>query len=168
EFYDYLTSKKAPKLDKLQYAVVGLGDSSYEFFCQTGKDFDAALSKLGATAFIDRIDCDVDYESPVAAWQSQALNKVAELFKENSVGTQSAVVQLPVSASQSQYTKQSPYTATLLTNQKITGRDSTKDVRHIEIDLEESGITYQPGDALGVWYKNDLQLVDSILAITSI
>ncbi|MEZ9466511.1 assimilatory sulfite reductase (NADPH) flavoprotein subunit [Vibrio breoganii] len=168
EFYDYLTSKKAPKLDKLQYAVVGLGDSSYEFFCQTGKDFDAALSKLGATAFLDRIDCDVDYESPVAAWQSQALNKVAELFKENSVGTQSAVVQLPVSASQSQYTKQSPYTATLLTNQKITGRDSTKDVRHIEIDLEESGITYQPGDALGVWYKNDLQLVDSILAIASI
>ncbi|CAM4039339.1 assimilatory sulfite reductase (NADPH) flavoprotein subunit [Vibrio neonatus] len=164
EFYDYLNSKKAPKLDKLQYAVVGLGDSSYEFFCQTGKDFDAALSKLGATPFLERIDCDVDYESPVANWQSQALSTIGELFKESNVEVSNGVVQLPLSNSASEYTKQSPYTATLLTNQKITGRDSTKDVRHIEIDLEESGITYQPGDALGVWYKNDAQLVDSIIA----
>ncbi|CAM3109905.1 assimilatory sulfite reductase (NADPH) flavoprotein subunit [Vibrio rarus] len=168
EFYDYLNSKKAPKLDHLQYAVVGLGDSSYEFFCQTGKDFDAALSKLGARAFIDRIDCDLDYDTSVTQWQSTALNKIAEFFKESTTEATSAVVPLSVSSSGAQYSKQSPYTATLLTNQKITGRDSTKDVRHIEIDLEESGITYQPGDALGVWYKNDQQLVDSILATTSI
>ncbi|OBT16367.1 sulfite reductase [NADPH] flavoprotein, alpha-component [Vibrio sp. UCD-FRSSP16_10] len=167
EFYDYLNSKKAPKLDKLQYAVIGLGDSSYEFFCQTGKDFDAALSKLGATPFIDRIDCDLDYEAPVAQWQTQALDTISELFK-SSTSTAGEVVSLPTSTTGSQYSKQSPYTASLLTNQKITGRDSTKDVRHIEIDLEESGITYQPGDALGVWYKNDEQLVDAILATAAI
>ena len=65
-------------------------------------------------------------------------------------------MQLPVgqaSVSHSQYTKQNPYTATLLTQPKITGRDSGKDVRHIEIDLEGSGLTYQPGDALGVWWR---------------
>ncbi|WP_375751549.1 assimilatory sulfite reductase (NADPH) flavoprotein subunit [Vibrio sp. HN007] len=162
ELHEFLQSKKAPKLDNLKYGVIGLGDSSYEFFCQTGKDFDEYLSKLGAKSFIDRIDCDVDYEDPTADWIKQALNTAKE---ELAAPTNAEVVQLPVAqAAHSQYTKQNPYTATLLTSQKITGRDSGKDVRHIEIDLEDSGLTYQPGDALGVWYENSNELADQILA----
>ncbi len=164
ELHEFLQSKKAPKLPNLQYGVIGLGDSSYEFFCQTGKDFDEYLSKLGATSFIDRIDCDVDYEAPAAEWRANALAKVKEAL---SAGNEAEVVQLPVgqaAAGHSQYTKQNPYTATLLTSQKITGRDSGKDVRHIEIDLDESGITYQPGDALGVWFENSSDLANAILA----
>ncbi|MBD1557659.1 assimilatory sulfite reductase (NADPH) flavoprotein subunit [Vibrio sp. S9_S30] len=165
ELHEFLQSKKAPKLPNLQYAVIGLGDSSYEFFCQTAKDFDEYLSKLGATSFIDRLDCDVDYEAPAAAWRKAALEKAKDML---SVGNEAEVVQLhagnQLATAHSQYTKQKPYTATLLTSQKITGRDSGKDVRHIEIDLGESGITYQPGDALGVWYENSAELVDAILA----
>ncbi|MGY3570866.1 assimilatory sulfite reductase (NADPH) flavoprotein subunit [Vibrio paucivorans] len=164
ELHEFLQSKKAPKLPNLKYGVIGLGDSSYEFFCQTGKDFDSYLAKLGATSFIDRIDCDVDYEAPASEWRSKALDLVQE---ELASGSEAEVVQLPVgqaAAGHSQYTKQNPYTATLLTSQKITGRDSGKDVRHIEIDLEESGITYQPGDALGVWYENSSDLANEILA----
>jgi sulfite reductase (NADPH) flavoprotein alpha-component len=159
--HEFLQSKKAPKLDGLQYGVIALGDSSYEFYCQTGKDFDSYLSKLGATAFMERLDCDVDYEESAAEWSSNALAIVKEALSSTELAD---VVQLPVTqVGHSQYTKQNPYTATLLTNQKITGRDSGKDVRHIEIDLEESGITYQPGDALGVWFENSADLVDSIL-----
>ncbi|GLQ74437.1 assimilatory sulfite reductase (NADPH) flavoprotein subunit [Vibrio penaeicida] len=165
ELHEFLQSKKAPKLPNLQYAVIGLGDSSYEFFCQTAKDFDEYLSKLGATSFIDRLDCDVDYEAPAAEWRKAALEKAKNML---SAGNEAEVVQLHAggqpAAAHSQYTKQKPYTATLLTSQKITGRDSGKDVRHIEIDLDESGITYQPGDALGVWYENSAELVDAILA----
>lgn len=165
ELHEFLQSKKAPKLPNLQYAVIGLGDSSYEFFCQTAKDFDEYLSKLGATSFIDRLDCDVDYEAPAAEWRKAALEKAKDML---SAGNEAEVVQLHAggqpAAAHSQYTKQKPYTATLLTSQKITGRDSGKDVRHIEIDLDESGITYQPGDALGVWYENSAELVDAILA----
>ena len=142
--------------------LLRLGDSSYEFFCQTGKDFDSYLSKLGATAFLDRLDCDVDYEAQATEWRKQALEKV----KETLVTTDAEVVQLPVGQAarvESQWNKQNPYTATLLTSQKITGRDSGKDVRHIEIDLDGSGITYQPGDALGVWYENGSDLVSAIL-----
>ncbi|SHO55152.1 assimilatory sulfite reductase (NADPH) flavoprotein subunit [Vibrio quintilis] len=162
ELHEFLQSKKAPKLPNLQYGVIGLGDSSYEFFCQTGKDFDAFLSKQGATPFMERVDCDVDYESPAAEWRGKALEFLQESLSE----TQAEVVVLPVgqaAASPSQYSKQNPYTATLLTNQKITGRDSGKDVRHIEIDLEDSGISYQPGDALGVWYQNSSGLANQIL-----
>ncbi|MFV0488678.1 MAG: assimilatory sulfite reductase (NADPH) flavoprotein subunit [Vibrio fluvialis] len=163
ELHEFLQSKKAPKLPNLQYGVIGLGDSSYEFFCQTGKDFDAFLEKLGAKRFIDRVDCDVDYDAPAAEWRAKALDSV----KEALAGSQAEVVQLPVgqaTTAHSQYNKQNPYTATLLTSQKITGRDSGKDVRHIEIDLADSGLTYQPGDALGVWYENSAELANAVLA----
>ena len=65
----------------------------------------------------------------------------------------------------SPYTKEAPLTATLSVNQKITGRNSEKDVRHIEIDLGDSGLRYQPGDALGVWYQNDPQLVKELVEL---
>lgn len=165
ELHEFLQSKKAPKLDNLKYGVIGLGDSSYEFFCQTGKDFDAYLAKKGATPFIERIDLDVDYEASAVEWRKQALDTVKDAL---SVKTEQSgqVVQLPVGQAAhatTQYSKQNPYTATLLTSQKITGRDSGKDVRHIELDLEGSGLTYQPGDALGVWFKNSAELVSAIL-----
>ncbi|RJX72247.1 assimilatory sulfite reductase (NADPH) flavoprotein subunit [Vibrio sinensis] len=164
ELHEFLQSKKAPKLPNLQFGVIGLGDSSYEFFCQTGKDFAEYLSKLGATPFIDRIDCDVDYEADAQKWRVKALDTVKDAL---SSGSEAEIVQLPVGAAavgHSPYSRQKPYTATLLTNQKITGRDSGKDVRHIEIDLEDSGISYQPGDALGVWYENSGDLANAILS----
>lgn len=161
ELHEFLQSKKAPKLPNLKYGVIGLGDSSYEFFCQTGKDFDEYLGKLGATSFIDRIDCDVDYDAPAGEWRAKAL----EVIKEDLASQPADVVTLPLAAAATvNYTKKNPYTATLLTSQKITGRDSGKDVRHIEIDLEGSGIAYKPGDALGVWFENSSELVDALLA----
>ncbi|WP_299021477.1 assimilatory sulfite reductase (NADPH) flavoprotein subunit [uncultured Photobacterium sp.] len=162
ELHEFLQSKKAPKLPNLKYAVIGLGDSSYEFFCQTAKDFDGFLGKLGAEPMLPRLNCDVDYDAPAAEWCNQALDKVRETL---SVGD-AEVVQLPVANTQqavSAYSKQNPYQAALLTNQKITGRSSGKDVRHIEIDLEGAGLSYQPGDALGVWYENDPALADAVV-----
>lgn len=167
ELHEFLQSKKAPKLPNLQYAVIALGDSSYEFFCQTGKDFDTYLTNLGATSFLERLDCDVDYEAPASEWRKQALEKV----KETLSASDAQVVQLPVGQSahvENPWNKQTPYAASLLTSQKITGRDSGKDVRHIEIDLEGSGLTYQPGDALGVWYENSSELVSAILEQTGL
>ncbi|MFA0441575.1 assimilatory sulfite reductase (NADPH) flavoprotein subunit [Vibrio sp. 10N.286.49.B1] len=162
ELHEFLQSKKAPKLPNLKFAVIGLGDSSYEFFCQTGKDFDAFLTKQGATPFVERLDCDVDYDVVAAEWRLKAL----EVIKDDLSSQAADVVTLPVATAgaTTTYTKQNPYTATLLTSQKITGRDSGKDVRHIEIDLENSGLTYQAGDALGVWFENNSELVDAILA----
>ncbi|MGR5143660.1 assimilatory sulfite reductase (NADPH) flavoprotein subunit [Photobacterium sp. DNB23_23_1] len=167
ELHEFLQSKKAPKLPNLQYAVVGLGDSSYEYFCQTAKDFDAFLGKLGATAFLPRLDCDVDYESEATQWRAQALGKVEETLKSEVVSGEADVVQLPLGQAApavSAYNKKNPYPAVLLTSQKITGRQSGKDVRHVEIDLEGSGLIYQPGDALGVWYDNDPALAEAVLA----
>ncbi|SMY37730.1 assimilatory sulfite reductase (NADPH) flavoprotein subunit [Photobacterium andalusiense] len=163
ELHEFLQSKKAPKLPDLHYAVIGLGDSSYEFFCQTAKDFDQYLAKLGAQPMLERLDCDVDYDAAAAEWQLQVLKKTQQTLST----AEAEVVQLPVGQHQAAttvYNKHHPFSASLSVSQKITGRGSDKDVRHIEIDLEESGLTYQPGDALGVWFENDPQLADAILA----
>ena len=162
EFHEYLLGKKAPKLPNLNYSVLSLGDSSYEFFCQTGKDFDERLLELGAKQVAPRIDCDVDYDTECDEWTM----RIVEALKEELNQAESAlapVIELATAGAESQYSKQNPLAAEFSVSQKLTGRDSAKDVRHIEIDLGESGLTYQVGDALGVWFDNDSTLVDELI-----
>lgn len=164
--YKYLHSKKAPSLNETAYAVFALGDSSYEKFCQAGKDFDTQLAQLGAKPLLARIDADVEYQAIADAW----IEELSQLLKAR-VPTQSThqLVAAQVGSvdeiHSSPYTKTSPLTASLLVNQKITGRGSLKDVRHIEIDLGDSGLRYQPGDALGVWFDNDPALVEELVSL---
>ena len=162
--HKFLFSKKAPKLDGTAFAVFGLGDTSYEFFCQSGKDFDSKLAELGGERLLDRVDADVEYHAAAAEWRA----RIVEVLKARA--PTAAPAQLAISGAvndihSSPYTKEAPLTATLAVNQKITGRDSQKDVRHIEIDLGDSGLRYQPGDALGVWYQNDPALVKELVEL---
>ncbi len=139
-----------------------MGDSSYQFFCQTGKDFDQFLENLGAQRLVERLDADVDYQAAATEWRKQVLSILKDELTGAAAVTSVATFAVSQTA-ESHYSKEQPYTASLSTSQKITGRDSGKDVRHIEIDLADSGITYQPGDALGVWYENRPQLVNALL-----
>lgn len=174
--HNFLFSKKAPKLAGLKYAVLGLGDTSYEFFCKTAQDFDQRLAELGATSVLARIDLDVDYQAQADSWSNELVTKLEPELKASATPSAQVIawprVDSPGSdataGSVSQYSKQQPFAAELYTNQKITGRDSTKDVRHIEISLAGSGLTYQPGDALGVYFSNDPELVRELLLLTAI
>ena len=164
-----LNGKKAPKLNELQFAVLGLGDSSYPNFCQAGKDFDQRFAELGATRLFDRVDADLDYSATAEQW----IRDIVAIVKEKAAQA-SPVVQSIATATtapvpkESQYNKANPFPATLITNQKITGRQSDKDVRHLEFDLAGSDLHYQAGDALGVWFDNDPKLVDEILSLAQI
>lgn len=162
--HKFLSSKKAPKLDNTAFAVFGLGDTSYEFFCQSGKDFDSKLAELGGERLLDRVDADVEYQAAAAQWRA----RLVEVLKARTPAASSVDVVASGAVNEvhtSPYTKEAPLSATLAVNQKITGRDSEKDVRHIEIDLGDSGLRYQPGDALGVWYQNDPALVKEIVEL---
>ncbi|KFK93457.1 MULTISPECIES: NADPH-dependent assimilatory sulfite reductase flavoprotein subunit [unclassified Serratia (in: enterobacteria)] len=163
--HKFLHSKKAPKLTDTAFAVFGLGDTSYENFCQSGKDFDAKLAELGAERLVERIDADVEYQALALAWRKQ----VVEVMKgraptENSVPGVLAAGAVALQGS-NLYSKEQPLTAQLAVKQKITGRASDKDVRHLEIDLADSGLRYQPGDALGVWFDNDPELVNELVQL---
>lgn len=166
DLHEQLKKGKIGKLDGLKYAVLGLGDSSYEFFCQTGKDFDDFLAKAGAERVHESALLDVDYQAAAASWGEQALSALAATLNAGAAASVAGAVAQAVG--HSQYHKENPFPARLSVVQKITGRDSVKDIRHIEITLEESGITYQAGDALGVWFDNDAALVDELLVLTGL
>lgn len=162
--HKFLFSRKAPTLKNTAFAVFSLGDTSYEFFCQAGKDFDNKLAELGGERLLDRVDADVEYQSAAAQWRA----RVVDVLKSRAPVTPSAQPFTSGAVNEihtSPWTKEAPLRATLSVNQKITGRDSEKDVRHIEIDLGDSGLRYQPGDALGVWYQNDPALVKEIVEL---
>ncbi|HHQ4572690.1 TPA: assimilatory sulfite reductase (NADPH) flavoprotein subunit [Aeromonas veronii] len=167
DLFEQLKKGKVGKLEGLKFAVLGLGDSSYEFFCQTGKDFDNFLATAGAERIYELASLDVDYQDAAKAWSQQALNAITATLSTGAASSSvaSAVQQ---AVGHSQYSKENPFPARLSVNQKITGRDSTKDIRHIEINLADSGLTYQPGDALGVWFDNDAELVGEVLALTGL
>ncbi|MGU5690537.1 assimilatory sulfite reductase (NADPH) flavoprotein subunit [Aeromonas caviae] len=167
DLFEQLKKGKVGKLEGLKFAVLGLGDSSYEFFCQTGKDFDGFLAKAGAERIHELASLDVDYQDAAKAWGEQAVAAVAATLSAGAA-TASVAGSVQAAVGHSQYNKENPFPARLSVNQKITGRNSTKDIRHIEINLEESGITYQPGDALGIWFDNDADLVGEVLALTGL
>lgn len=162
--HKFLFSKKAPKLENTAFAVFGLGDTSYEFFCQSGKNFDSKLAELGGERLLDRVDADVEYQPAAAQWRARLVD-VLKARAPAAPSVQAAASGAINKVHTSPYTKEAPLSASLSVNQKITGRDSEKDVRHIEIDLGDSGLRYQPGDALGVWYQNDPALVKEIVEL---
>lgn len=159
-FHEFLHGRRAPKLDDLRFSVLALGDSSYEFFCQTGKEFDQRLEELGGKRISPRVDCDLDYDEPAAEW----LESVCEGLSEAEGG--SAAAPAPAAAPQtgeSAYSRTNPFRAEVLENLNLNGRGSNKETRHVELSLEGSGLTYEPGDSLGVYPENDPVLVDLLL-----
>ncbi|MFT7506352.1 MAG: sulfite reductase (NADPH) flavoprotein alpha-component, partial [Gammaproteobacteria bacterium] len=132
ELHEFLASKKAPQLPNLSYAIVGLGDTSYEFFCQTGKDFDSRLAALGAKSVIARLDCDVDYADDINSWSQTVTSLLMASLKP--IEAASTIINIPVnqvveSEYKNKYSKQNPFAASLLSCLKITGRDSVKDIQ---------------------------------------
>ncbi|RUS42642.1 assimilatory sulfite reductase (NADPH) flavoprotein subunit [Cohnella sp. AR92] len=164
-FYEFLHSKRAPKLDGIKFSVLALGDTSYEFFCKTGQDFDARLAELGAERIADRVDCDVDFEEAASGWLAAVGKAVSAASAQtaSAAGATAASAAAPA-AGESEYSRANPFHAEVLESLNLNGRDSDRETRHIELSLEGSGLTYSPGDAVGVYPQNDPALVDEIIA----
>jgi len=163
-FFEFWMSDKAPRLEHLNFSVLALGDSSYADFCEMGRVFDDRLQELGASAVVDRAECDLDFELPSAAWTKQVVEHARESATVIEAPRSPHLSAVPTSPA---VTKQQPFSSEILTRQPITGNGSSKDVRHIELDLEGSGLIYQPGDSLGIVPTNPPQLVDALLAATT-
>ena len=162
-FYEFVHGKRAPKLDGLRYSVLSLGDSSYEFFCQTGKDFDKKLEELGGTRIHPRVDCDLDYDDPAAAWVEGVLSALPGEQNAEPISSAAATTTVNSVDTEVVYSRKNPFYAEVFENINLNGRGSKKETRHLEISLEGSGITYQPGDALGIVPTNDPELVEELL-----
>ncbi|QOT11815.1 assimilatory sulfite reductase (NADPH) flavoprotein subunit [Paenibacillus sp. JNUCC32] len=162
-FYEFLHGKRAPQVENLQYSVLALGDTSYEFFCQTGKDFDKRLEELGGKRLTPRVDCDVDFDESAAEWMNQVLLSLNEAGAGSSAVEHVSAVAL-TDSTESEYSRSNPFQAEILENLNLNGRGSERETRHIEISLEGSNLQYEPGDSLGIYPENHPQLVDDLIA----
>ena len=162
ELHEYIHGRKAPKLDGVRFSVLALGDQTYEFFCQTGKDFDNRLAELGAERIYDRVDCDVDYDEDAEKWMANVINAIDSTPADTD--SEQVVSESIKSAKEKKYSKSNPYDAEVLTNINLNGRGSNKETRHVELLLDNFGEEYEPGDCLVVLPQNDPALVDLLIS----
>ena len=177
-FTEFLLGKRAPKLPELKFAVLGLGDTSYADFCGIARKLDARLAELGGQRVADLGQADLDIDTVAAPWREQALAQARDLIKAAPAPVQgvpaahlATVTPLrPVAA----WSHERPFPAEVLANQRVSGREfkgqgflqygsGDKDVRHVELSLEGSGLAYEPGDALGIRHRNPPALVEAVL-----
>lgn len=175
-FWDAVQAPTVPRLEGLQYAVLGLGDTSYDEFCQAGKLLDTRFEQLGATRVHDRVDCDVDFEDAAALWSAAVLDRLAA--EAGATGAPGATTGSGAgdgatatggagagraSRPGSQWNKRNPYPSRLAENRLLSSPRSAKEIRHYEFDLGDSGIEYAAGDALAVVPVNDEVFVAELL-----
>lgn len=166
DLIEYLESPRAGRLENLQFRVLALGDRSYSQFCAAGRKLEALLLAQGATVFAERVECDVDYQEAANAWSAEVVRFGQEQLAPDTSSTaiNAAPARLSIVPQTVRWNRANPYAATVERVQKITGTGSEKDVYHLELSLADSGLEYQPGDALGVWAHNRHELVEEVLA----
>lgn len=164
DWFEYLKSGRAARLESLNFTVLALGDRSYEKFCEAGRQLEQLLLATGAKPYSARVECDLDYSSNVGLWSRQVLDYAHEQQQEtDGASKRNSIQHLSVVPGSEKWSRVKPFRATLERVQKITALESSKDVYHLELSLAGSGIEYQPGDALGVWANNNHETVSQIL-----
>jgi sulfite reductase (NADPH) flavoprotein alpha-component len=171
-FHEFLQSQRAPRLPKLQFSVLALGDVSYKQFCDAGKSFDRRLEELGGRRLYERVDCDVDYREQAEAWMQgvvTALGNGAAPVGDLSGAVAGAPPPVAVSdrpaatAAASEFGRERPFPAQVLENISLNGRGSGKETRYLKLALQGSGLKFAPGDSLGIYPRNRPALVDEFI-----
>jgi sulfite reductase (NADPH) flavoprotein alpha-component len=163
DFHAAFMGDRAPRLDGTRFSVLALGDTSYEHFCQTGRDFDRRLEELGALRVFPRRDCDVDFDEDFAAWRKgalEALGAAAPAAPAGAAATAAAAPKAPV-----KYSRKNPYPSELLERICLNGEGSAKETLHLEFSLDGDGPAYEVGDALAVIPHNAADVVDDLLGV---
>ena len=163
--YRYLVNPQAARLDQLAYTVLALGDSSYPQFCQTGRDFDTRLAALGAHACVPSLECDVDLAAATPTWMAATIGVFSPLLPAPPARISLVENAPPSTPSATQAVTEVRLDATLLLNQRLSGRRSSKEVRHLEFSVDTGRFSYEPGDSVSLWASNPACVVAEILSL---
>lgn len=161
DFYNSFM-KEEVDLSGIKFSVCALGDTSYDKFCQIGKDMDQRFEKLGAERILDRVDCDLDFEEMYEEWSASALKVLCSSSAASSLA-------LPISEVATEaYGKKNPFPAEVIEHVMLNGVGTAKETIHLELDLNGSGLVYETGDALAVVPTNCERVVSDIIGVTGI
>ncbi len=174
-FFQQLCVEHFPLLGDLSFAVLALGDSHYEQFCQFGKELDARLESLGGTRLLGRVDCDVDLEASWMSWKRSVLAKLCESASAGEDAASAAAAALgssipstqpaPTAAPAQTHTRDHPCLSPLAEKRPLTHPSSTKLTIHLDFVTEDTNLCYEVGDACGVIPRNSPGLVDEVLSL---
>lgn len=156
-FFNEMRGAKDGLLKGLNYAVAGLGDSSYEIFCGAASDLDKELVRLGASAFQDAALFDVDYASHTPSWIEntvKAMNALIGASAPAGAAVATAIADEQIVRTGKGYTRLEPVVGRVKHIVNLNDIDSAKDTYHIEIEYEDE-IFYSCGDAAGIIVPED-------------
>jgi len=168
-FASQLASAQGTALAGLKYAVLALGDSSYARFCQFGKMIDERFAALGASRLADRVDADGDLAAAFQRFREQLWPALkSELPAGGAIAPEPAAAEPAdrYEEAETRWSRERPFAAELLGKPVLNGAQSDKEVRHVVLSLKDSTLTYEPGDALGVWPRQSPDLVQAVLSAT--
>ena len=179
DLWEAANSGAISSLKGLNFSVLALGDTSYDLFCESGKEWDAWFEKMGANRVHQRVDCDVDFEGPAVGMARAviplmvAIEDDPDAMDEDSSSTSATEVtaassEIPTKTEKSQWNAKNPYSTKITQNYVLNGEGSGKETRHIVFELGDSGLNYKAGDALGVVPRCPPEVVAEILSMTAL
>ncbi len=153
-------SNNAPEMKDTLFAVLGLGDSSYRYFAQTGVDFDLQFEKLGAKRLLAVEKCDIDFEEKSKKWVRKTVDAFATMIpKQKQPENKNFIFELKLDDA----LQLNAYRAKLLNKELLNGKKASHPTMNVTFSLKDSGIDFHPGDLVGIYASNSRLLVDQLI-----